>query len=360
MSIWQATLRIAVTEAVPASVSDGARLSDALTAMVGDPSSPWATREEALGALLAMERDGAVRIEGADDSDALAELCALVDQLDATLATDPGLHNVVGDHRAWSEDPEHYDFVEAATDLGRLKRFERDLYLSHLAPYLDALPEGARILDAGCGPGRFVSHMLRRGFSVHLVDAAPDALHRALAHGLDAGGGADTLDGHVADVDALDAFEDGTFDAVLSMEVICYQGDPLRALRELARVTKPGGVIMLSVEGLYGALMTTEGASPGELGAALSDEKISISRDVHVTYYTAESLTTLLREAGLEPVLVTGCHYVPEGPFGRTVDVAQLDDEAHRREILSLEATCAANPVLRPLARAWLAVGRRR
>ena len=182
MSIWQATLRIDAPDALPATVSDGARLSDALTAMVGDPTSSWATREEALGALLTLEREGAVRLEGAADSDALARLCALVDQLDATLAADPGLHNVIGDHRAWAEDPEHYDFVEAASELGRLKRFERDLYLSHLAPYLDALPRDARVLDAGCGPGRFVSHMLRRGFRVHLVDAGLDFTNRSVAY----------------------------------------------------------------------------------------------------------------------------------------------------------------------------------
>ena len=265
----------------------------------------------------------------------------------------------MGDQRAWSDDPEHYDFVEAASDLGRLKRFERDLYLAHLAPFLDSLPQGARVLDAGCGPGRFVSPMLGRGFRLHLVDAAPDALHRALAHGLDSGGTADTLDGHVADVDALDTIEDGTFDAVLSLEVLCYRGDPLATLRELTRVTQPGGLVMLSVEGLYGALMVTEGAAPSEVEDALTARQVSIPRDVHVTYYTEDSVRGLLREAGLDPVQVTGCHYVPEGPFGRTLDVERLDDEAHRRELLSLEATCAADPVLQPLARAWLAIGRR-
>ena len=332
----------------------------AVAAMLADPDSECASAEEALSALFALERQGAITLTGPDESAALSEVRRLIDALDACLEADPGLNNVVGDHRAWSEDPEHYDFVEDPGELGLLKRFERDLYLRHLTPHLDSLAAGAYVLDAGCGPGRFVQPLLARGLRLHLVDAAKDALHRALAHGLDAGGNAQTLDGHVADIDRLDAFDDGTFDAVLSMEVICYRGDPLGALRELARVTKPGGLVMLSVEGLYGALMVSEGASPEEIEGALKASQVSLPRDVHVTYYTAERLHTLLVSAGLDPIAIEGCHYVPEGPFGRALDIRALEDPTHREAIFSLEATCAADPALAPMARAWVAVGRRR
>lgn len=358
MSIWEATLRV-IGPGAPSDISDGAAVGAALDAMIRDDGSKWSTREEALGALLALERDGVLRIEGATDSEDLADLRELLDRLAARLADDPGLHSVVGDHRAWSEDPEHYDYVAEANDLGRLKRFERDLYLSHLAPFLDGLPDGARLLDAGCGPGRFVGHLLRRGFRMHLVDATADALHHALSHGLEAGGTHDTLDGHVASVDTLDTFEDGTFDATLAMEVICYHGDPAAALRELTRVTRPGGLVMLSVEGLYGAMLAANTATPGRVHEALTTGRFVVPRDVNVTYYTAESLRELLDQAGLEPALVTGCHYVPEGPLDAVVDATRLDDEVHRAELLALESACAQDPVLRPLARAWLAVGRR-
>jgi SAM-dependent methyltransferase len=360
MSIWRATLRISGPNALPSDIADGAELGAVMVAMMQDIAGPWGTPEEALLAVLAMERAGTLSLQGPEDSGTLAEVRGLVERLDAHLALDAGLSNVIGDHRAWSKEPDHYDFVGAETELGLLKRFERDLYLRHLDPYLDSLPEGGRLLDAGCGPGRFVATMLQRGLRVHLVDAARDALHRALGHGLAAGGSAETLDGHVGDVDRLDVFEDGTFDAVLSVEVICYRGDPLAALKELTRVTKPGGLVMVSVEGLYGALMVTEGAGPSELEAALTGRQVSIPRDVHVTYYTADTLRALLVEAGLEPVTIVGCHYVPEGPFHHSVDVTMLEDEAHRDAIFKLEATCAADPVLQPLARAWLAVGRRR
>ena len=359
MSIWRAKLQILRAHTLPEALVDAMELSDALRVMIDDEAYACVTREEALGLLLALEAEGALSLDGPDDSSALSELRELVTRLDAHLAQDPGLHNVVGDQRAWESDPDHYDFVTAASDLGVLKRFERDLYLRHLEPHLAALPQGAHLLDAGCGPVRFVTPMLERGFKLHLVDASKEALHRALRHGLDSGGHAESLDGHVADVARLVRLADESFDAVLSMEVICYRGDPLQALNALTRVTRRGGLVMLSVEGLYGAMMVTEGASPEELGEALTTREVSVERDVHVTYYTEETLRTLLVAAGLEPLEIVGCHYVPEGPFAQSVDVARLDDDDHRAEIFALEAQCSKDPVLRPLARAWIAIGRR-
>ena len=359
MSIWRATLRLEDGCGLPLSIEDGTTVMAVVRQMVADPLVEAESTEGALSALLAWEREGALSLEGPEDSPSLAEVRALVDALDRHLEADPGLHNVVGDHRAWSEDPEHYDFVTAESDLGRLKRFERDLYLSHLDSHLRALPKGAYVLDAGCGPGRFVAPLLARGMRLHLVDANKDALHRALAHGLEAGASKNALDGHVADIDSLEAIEDETFDAVLSIEVICYRGDPARALAELTRVTRSGGLVMLSVEGLYGALIAHEGPTPAQIEGALSASRFSATRDVHVTYYTADTLRAMMVEVGLEPLLITGCHYVPEGPFGHALDLARLDEPSHREAILSLEATCAADPSLAPMARAWIAVGRR-
>ena len=63
----------------------------------------------------------------------------------------------------------------------------------------------------------------------------------------------------LGDVSRLGALGDvlprAGLDAALAIEVLCYVEDPLSALRELARVTRPGGWIAVSVEGLYGALL---------------------------------------------------------------------------------------------------------
>jgi arsenite methyltransferase len=98
---------------------------------------------------------------------------------------------------------------------------------------------GERILDAGCGPGFYMSELLDQigpdGF-VMGVDASPQMLAVA----------ARRCEGHEnvgfaeANVTALPVAE-GSFDRVLSVQVLEYVPDTLSALRELHRALRPGG-----------------------------------------------------------------------------------------------------------------------
>jgi arsenite methyltransferase len=98
---------------------------------------------------------------------------------------------------------------------------------------------GERILDAGCGPGFYMSELLDQigpdGF-VMGVDASPQMLAVA----------ARRCEGHEnvgfaeANVTALPVAE-GSFDRVLSVQVLEYVPDTLSALREMQRALRPGG-----------------------------------------------------------------------------------------------------------------------
>ncbi|EGX55543.1 UbiE family methyltransferase [Streptomyces zinciresistens K42] len=99
-----------------------------------------------------------------------------------------------------------------------------------------------RILDVGCGPGTITADLaalVPRG-GVTGVDRAPDVLDRARATA--AGRGLDNVRFAVADVHALD-FPDGAFDVVHAHQVLQHVGDPVGALREMGRVTRPGGLV---------------------------------------------------------------------------------------------------------------------
>ncbi len=50
------------------------------------------------------------------------------------------------------------------------------------APFLDRLPVGAKILDAGCGSGRDSLHFLRKGYDVTAFDASPSLAAMAEKH----------------------------------------------------------------------------------------------------------------------------------------------------------------------------------
>lgn len=108
-----------------------------------------------------------------------------------------------------------------------------------------APPRGSRGLDVGCGIGSHtlsLAHAVGAGGGVTGVDASDAVLERARLYA-----SAATLEAHVdfvaADMAAL-PFGDDAFDWLWSADCIGYPcGDPLPALREAARVVRPGGRI---------------------------------------------------------------------------------------------------------------------
>lgn len=99
------------------------------------------------------------------------------------------------------------------------------------------IPPAARILDAGCGSGRTLDDLQRYG-TVSGVDALPAAVERAHDRG--------HHDVRVGLVEHLD-FASETFDVVTCMDVIEHTPEDDASMRELRRVTRPGGVIVLTV-----------------------------------------------------------------------------------------------------------------
>lgn len=100
--------------------------------------------------------------------------------------------------------------------------------------------EGRRILELGCGRGRFSVWMAKRGALVTAVDVGPNliAAARLIA---ETNGVAATFT--LADITSL-PFEDGSFDTVVGIAVLHHLAkvDMAAAVREAARVLRPGGV----------------------------------------------------------------------------------------------------------------------
>jgi ubiquinone/menaquinone biosynthesis C-methylase UbiE len=101
-----------------------------------------------------------------------------------------------------------------------------------------ACAEPGRVLDAGAGTGRITETLLSTGWSVVALDASAEMLNELRqAH---------------PEVETIEArlgtrlpFDDATFDAVVAMRVLKYVDDIEYALRELARVVRPGGHVVV-------------------------------------------------------------------------------------------------------------------
>jgi SAM-dependent methyltransferase len=120
--------------------------------------------------------------------------------------------------------------------MGRYSRL-----LSPLMADLAGIRPHQLVLDVGCGPGALVEELVARVGSAHVVAVDPSESFVAAAR--DRSPGVEVLQ---AQAEAL-PFADDTFDATIAQLVVHFMADPIRGLSEMARVTRPDGVVAACV-----------------------------------------------------------------------------------------------------------------
>lgn len=196
---------------------------------------------------------------------------------------------------------------------------------THLLGALDrsGLPDDAVVLDAGCGTGGLLRHLgsLRPGWRCSGIDIEPAAC--TFARQRDAR--ADIICGSV---NAL-PFEAETFDAVVSADVLYHLDDDLGALRELRRVLKPGGVLVVNVPAhpwLWSyhdvAVHGRRRYARANLAALLERSAFTTTR---ITHWNLLPLPLLIARRKLFP---------PRSPRGSDVGVLPWPGEAFFRALL--------------------------
>jgi SAM-dependent methyltransferase len=158
---------------------------------------------------------------------------------------------------------------------------------------------GERFLDLGCGAGRHAFEAYRRGAHVVAADLNTGELGPVsdmfaamrLAGEAPAGGSAIAL---TADATNL-PFPDDSFDKIIAAEILEHVPHDQNAIREIARVLRPGGV----------AAVTVPAWLPERICWALSTEYHEVPGG-HVRIFTRAELAAKLSAAGLA---VTGSHH---------------------------------------------------
>ena len=165
----------------------------------------------------------------------------------------------------------------------------------------ELIPAGARVLDCAAGTGEFSLAAAKRAGSVLCTDQSEAMLERARKKS--AGQGLTNISFARRDITALPD-PDGSFDAVIAGNVLHLLDDPEPAVRELWRVTAPGGRLILPTY-----LQGTVGAAYGAM--------IKIYQGVGFHYehaFTPESYRTFLERLELGPVTLEVIQgKVPEG-----------------------------------------------
>lgn len=132
-----------------------------------------------------------------------------------------------------------YDLVDRHYPLEPDPAFRRRA--AWLLAQLQALPKGARVLDIGCGQGFYLPLYAELGLVATGVELDP--IPRAEAEKKAAALGFTILDAPAEHLPVPDAH----FDAVVMSEVLEHLADPAPALAGVARVLKPGGLLLATV-----------------------------------------------------------------------------------------------------------------
>ena len=139
--------------------------------------------------------------------------------------------NVNPTRRRYDRLASFYDLLEA--------HVERFRFASWRARLRDRIV-GDQALEVGVGTGKNLPYY-PRGVKVTAVDLSPRMLERARRRASVLG-----LEVELREMDVQDlAFPDHIFDTVFATFVFCSVPDPVLGLRELRRVCKPGGMLLL-------------------------------------------------------------------------------------------------------------------
>lgn len=166
---------------------------------------------------------------------------------------------------------------------------------------------GSRALDVGCGPGALTSElMMRLGGDTQVAAVDPSATFVDAVRVR-----YPTIDVHRAGVERL-PFPDDAFDFALAQLVVHFMSDPVGGLREMARVTRPGGVVAACVwdfdEGgspltlFWEAARELDPETPGEadLPGARRGHLAELLREARMTGISEEALSVTVEHDSFE------------------------------------------------------------
>jgi SAM-dependent methyltransferase len=167
------------------------------------------------------------------------------------------------------------------------------------------------VLDVGCGPGHVARYLHERGVTVTGIDQSPEMVRLAVEHH-------PGVAFRVGDLTALDE-PDGTAAGIVAFYSIIHLPRPAvpAALRELRRVLRPDGTLVVAVH-----------AGEGTLHAdSFLDEPVAVA----ATLFDPDELASLLTAAGFTvEQLVVRTPYEAEHPTPRLYAVARVSASDRR------------------------------
>jgi ubiquinone/menaquinone biosynthesis C-methylase UbiE len=176
----------------------------------------------------------------------------------------------------------------------------------------------ANCADLGCGTGKWGLKLLKSGFDVQFVDHAAAMIEQVREKLPAMGPRAKRATLIAADIVEMPEVPSDKFDLVVAMgDPLSICSDAKRAVREIARICKPGGVVIATADNKLAALdyyvergnldALEEFVKTGKTNWLTADER----ERFELTTFTPTSLRKLFEGAGFEVVSITGKTIIP-------------------------------------------------
>lgn len=168
-----------------------------------------------------------------------------------------------------------------------LKHCEKDLarlWLRRISK-ITKFKNTGKILDVGCGTGDFVKHLAPSVWKVYGTEYSPQMARVAQDRCR-----IDVFIGFLKQAQ----YENESFDAVTMWHVLEHVPDPSSEIREIFRILRKGGLIVIEVPNLNFILKKSY--------------KMPLSRNMHLTHFTASTLSKMLADNGFKVRLIESTH----------------------------------------------------
>ena len=148
--------------------------------------------------------------------------------------------------------------------------------------FIEKMIAPGRVLDIGCHSGTFLETAKARGWECYGVDVSEFVVKQAKEKGIE------VFCGEVVEA----KFENDFFDLITMYEVIEHLFNPLETLKEIARVLKEKGLLIIQT------------ANMNSLRVKFLQPKSFYYIPVHLYYFTKKTLAKMLNQAGLEVITI--------------------------------------------------------
>lgn len=221
---------------------------------------------------------------------------------------------------------------------------------------------GTQVLDIGCGAGTISVPLASRGLCVKAVDATQEMIALTSRFASDSGVSAN-VDTKLGDIRHLD-FADSTFQVVLAIGVLPWLSEHQLAVREMARVLRPGGYLLVNIDNCWGLHrlidpVTNFILAPLRLLAGRFLRSIHLrkrERGLSTSLMSVRQFYSLLQDGGLTPVQGRSLGFGPFCIFQREFLPVSVGITVH----YTLQRLCDRGvPILRSIGGQYIVLARK-